>query len=77
LIGVDKNLYNITAADSLHNVLLYDTARLVAVKTAAKQTVARFKRDDSRIRRRISSKIWSSPETQGAMASTQHLEKDL
>ena len=65
LIGVDKNLYNITAADSLHNVLLYDTARLVAVKTAAKQTVARFKRDDSRIRRRIAGKYGlSHPEAQ-------------
>ena len=29
---------------------------MVAVKTAAKQAVARFKRDDSRIRRRIASK---------------------
>jgi putative transposase len=56
LIGVDKNLYNVTAADSLGNILVYDTARVVAVKTAAKQTVARFKRDDSRIRRRIASK---------------------
>jgi putative transposase len=56
LIGVDKNLYNITAADSLHNVLVYNTARVVAVKTAAKHTAARFKRDDNRIRRRISSK---------------------
>ena len=56
LIGVDKNLYNVTAADSLGNVLVYNTARVVAVKTAAKQTVARFKRDDSRIRRRIASK---------------------
>jgi putative transposase len=56
VIGVDRNLYNITAADSLGNILYYNTARVVAVKTAVKQTVARFKRDDSRIRRRISSK---------------------
>jgi putative transposase len=56
LIGVDKNLYNITAADSLGNILIYNTARVVAVKTAAKQTVARFRRDDSRIRCGIAGK---------------------
>ena len=56
MIGVDKNLYNITGVDSLGNTLVYNTARLVAVNTAARQTVARFKRDDKRIRRRIATK---------------------
>ncbi|HVH16141.1 MAG TPA: transposase [Candidatus Angelobacter sp.] len=56
LIGVDRNLYNVTAVDNLGNTLVYNTARLVAVNMATRQTVARFKRDDNRIKRRIAGK---------------------
>jgi len=56
MMGIDRNLNNITAADSLGNILFQDLSRITMVKSASRQTIARFKRDDSRIRRRIAGK---------------------
>jgi putative transposase len=56
VLGVDRNLNNATAADCLGNVLVYDLSRVTNVKSAARSAVARFRRDDSRVRRRIASK---------------------
>jgi IS605 OrfB family transposase len=55
-IGVDNNLDNVTAADSLGNILVHDISGANRVGTMARYTVARFRRDDHRVRRRIARK---------------------
>jgi putative transposase len=56
LIGIDRNLNNMTAVDSLDNILIHDLSKVTRIKSSSRRTVAKFKRDDSRIRRRIAGK---------------------
>ena len=56
MIGIDRNLNNVTAVDSLGNTLVHDLSKVTMIKSSSRQTIARFKRDDSRIRRRIAGK---------------------
>jgi len=56
MLGIDRNLNNITAIDSLGNTLVHNLSKVTMIKSSSRQTVARFKRDDSRIRRRIAGK---------------------
>ena len=56
MLGIDRNLNNITAVDSLGNTLVHDLSKVIMIKSSSRKTVAKFKRDDSRIRRRIAGK---------------------
>jgi putative transposase len=56
MLGIDRNLNNVTAIDSLGNTLVHDLSKVTMIKSSSRQTVARFKRDDSRIRRKIADK---------------------
>jgi len=56
MLGIDRNLNNATAADSHGNILVHDLSKVVIVKSASRRTIARFKRDDVRIRQRIAAK---------------------
>jgi putative transposase len=55
-VGIDSNLDNVTAVDSLGNTIVRDISRVNRVKAAARYTVARFRRDDYRIRGSIAGK---------------------
>jgi len=56
MLGIDMNLNNTTAVDSLGNILVHDLSKVTMIKSSSRKTIARFKRDDSRIRRRIAGK---------------------
>ena len=56
MLGIDRNLNNVTAVDSLGNTLIHDLSRVTLIKSSSRRTVAKFKRDDHRIRRRIAGK---------------------
>ena len=56
ILGIDRNLNNVTAVDSLGNTLVHDLSKVTMIKSSSRKTVARFKRDDCRIRRRIAGK---------------------
>jgi len=56
MLGIDRNLNNVTAVDSLGNILVHDLSKVIMIKSSSRQTVARFKRDDCRIRSRIAGK---------------------
>ncbi len=56
MMGIDRNLNNVTAADSVGNIIIHDLSRITKTKLASRQTIARFKRSDDRIRQRIASK---------------------
>ena len=56
MLGIDRNLNNITAADSFGNIIVNDLSKVTVIKSASRRTIARFKRNDSRIRRQIASK---------------------
>src|SRR3989442_13952546 len=56
MLGIDRNLNNITAADSFGNIIVNDLSKVTVIKAASRRTIARFKRNDSRIRRQIASK---------------------
>ncbi|HZY47450.1 MAG TPA: IS200/IS605 family accessory protein TnpB-related protein, partial [Candidatus Bathyarchaeia archaeon] len=53
MMSIDNNLGNVTAADSLGNILVHDLSKVTMVKSAARQAMAGFTRDDRRIRPRI------------------------
>jgi putative transposase len=55
-MGIDSNLDNVTAVDSLGNTIVLDISRANRVRAAARYTVSRFRRDDHRVRRRIAGK---------------------
>ncbi|HVH16341.1 MAG TPA: transposase [Candidatus Angelobacter sp.] len=55
-IGIDSNLGNVTAVDSLGNIIVQDISRVNRIKASARYAIARFRRDDHRVRRRIASK---------------------
>src|SRR5437867_1800935 len=52
-IGVDRNLDNVTTADSDGTVLRHDLGRATEVKARCRETKRHFRRDDVRIRRFI------------------------
>jgi putative transposase len=56
MLGIDRNLNNITAADSFGNIIVHDLSKITMIKSVSRRTIARFKRNDSRIRRQIASK---------------------
>ena len=56
MLGIDRNLNNVTAVDSLGNTLIHDLSKVTMVKLSSRRTVAKFTRDDHRIRRRIAGK---------------------
>ena len=53
--GVDRNLRNLTAGND-REVLRYDLSKTVGIAKTTERIVASFKRDDARLRRRVSSK---------------------
>ncbi len=52
-IGIDRNLDNVTTADSDGSILRHELGRATEVKASCKETKSHFKRNDTRIRRRI------------------------
>ena len=50
MIGIDQYPNNVTAADSVGNIIIHDLSRITKTKLASRQTIARFKRSDDRIR---------------------------
>ncbi len=52
-IGIDRNLDNITTADSEGNVRRFDLSRVSEIKAKCRETKSHFKRNDVRIRGRI------------------------
>src|SRR3989454_7968725 len=52
-IGTDRNLDNVTLADSDEGILRHDLSRATEVKARCRETKSHFKRNDSRIRRRV------------------------
>ncbi len=56
MLGIDRNLNNVTAVDSFGNIIIDDLSKVTLIKAASRRTISRFKRNDSRIRRQIASK---------------------
>jgi putative transposase len=56
MLDIDRNLNNITVADSLGNIFVNDLSKVTMIKSVSRQTIAKFKRNDNRIRRQIASK---------------------
>jgi len=52
-IGTDRNLDNVTLADSDGGILRHDLSRATEVKARCRETKSHFKRNDVRIRRRV------------------------
>src|SRR2546425_1365627 len=50
-IGIDRNLDNVTLADSDGGILRHDLARATEVKARCRETKSHFRRNDARIRR--------------------------
>ncbi len=53
LIGIDRNLDNVTTADTNSNIKRYDLSKVTRIKTAYRTVKSHFKRNDVRIRTRI------------------------
>ncbi|WXG45059.1 MAG: transposase [Promethearchaeati archaeon SRVP18_Atabeyarchaeia-1] len=56
LVGVDRNLDNVTTASSAGDVKRYDLSRATVVKENCRQAKRGFKRDDCRVKRQLYSK---------------------
>ena len=52
-IGIDRNLDNVTLADSDGSTLRHDLARATEIKARCRETKSHFKRNDVRIRRMV------------------------
>src|SRR3989442_15889270 len=52
-IGIDRNLDNVTIADSDGGTLRYDLAGATEVKARCRETKRHFRRNDARIRRGV------------------------
>ncbi len=52
-IGIDRNLDNVTTADSDGIILRHDLGRATEIKARCRDTKSHFKRNDARIRRRV------------------------
>lgn len=56
LIGIDRNLANVTTANSNGEVQYYDLSRATEIKTLYREVKSHYKRNDHRIRQRIYAK---------------------
>ena len=52
-IGIDRNLDNVTTADSEGSTLRHDLSRATEIKARCRETKRHFKRNDARIGRRV------------------------
>src|SRR2546427_2728101 len=52
-IGIDRNLDNVTTADSDGSILRHDLSRATEIKARCRETKRHFKRNDARIGRRV------------------------
>ena len=50
-IGIDRNLDNVTTADSNGNILRHDLSRATEIRARCRETKSHFKRNDARVRR--------------------------
>ena len=53
LIGIDRNLSNITSANSKGEIKVYDLSKAVEIKETYRNVKCHFKRNDVRVRKRI------------------------
>jgi putative transposase len=53
MLGIDRNLDNVTIADTENQVERYDLSKATAIKSRCRQTKRRFRRNDVRVRKRI------------------------
>ncbi len=51
LIGIDRNLDNVTLADTDGKTIRYDISKATEIKAKCRETKIRFKRNDARVRR--------------------------
>ncbi len=56
LIGIDRNLDNVTITDSGGNIQKYDLSRATEIKEDCRQAKMGFKRNDYRIRKQVYAK---------------------
>jgi putative transposase len=56
MMGVDRNLNNVTIAETNGNIIIHDLSEATKVKSEIRQVTRHFKRNDVRIRRRIYAK---------------------
>ncbi len=56
MLGIDRNLDNITIADTENRIERHDLSKATAVKSRCRQTKRRFRRNDVKVRRKIYSK---------------------
>lgn len=54
-VGIDRNLYNLTVGDA-NKIIQYDLSKAVTITENTKLIIRSFKRNDHRIRRKLSSK---------------------
>jgi putative transposase len=53
MLGIDRNLDNVTIADTENQVERYDLSKTTAIKSRCRETKRRFRRNDVRVRKRI------------------------
>ncbi len=56
MMGIDRNLNNVTIADTNGNITIHDLSKATKVKNEIRQVKRHFKRNDTRIRKRIYAK---------------------
>lgn len=57
-LGIDRNLDNVTTYDSMRNSIVHDLSRAQAIIASYSIVKSKFRRNDSRIRKKDISKIW-------------------
>lgn len=53
MLAIDRNLDNVTLADTENQVERYDLSRVTAIKSRCRRTKARFSRNDARVKGKI------------------------
>ncbi len=61
-IGIDRNLDNVTTWDSKRNWIVHDLSKAQKIITSYGMIKSKFKRNDSRIRKRIFPEVWQTSE---------------
>ena len=56
MIGIDRNLNNVTIAETNGNIIIHDLRKATKVKNEIRQVKRHFKRNDVRVRKRIYAK---------------------
>jgi putative transposase len=56
MMGIDRNLNNVTIAETNGNIIIHDLSKATKVKNETRQIKSHFGRNDTRIRRRIYAK---------------------